>query len=106
MDVTFSLHTPPQPADSRFPPDPVEYVCITGHDGSDAVHRAATDADRERFSAAYRAFKTPPASAPPSAPVAEAAPPEEHAVAVAELEAKPEREMEPETPAPHSRRRK
>lgn len=76
----FELRSPPGLTEEDKPKEPVEYVHISGYDGTNSVSRIATDEDRSRFSQAYEEFhkehpdakraekRKPPAGPPPAMP--------------------------------------
>jgi hypothetical protein len=61
MAVKFELKAPPlkrETADKGLKGDPIEYVVID-LPGGDVLNRPATDADRQKYKAEYRAFSAP-----------------------------------------------
>ncbi len=51
MKAKFEMKVPPGKTEA------IEYIEISGHEPKDVMHRAATQADRERYPSAYAEFK-------------------------------------------------
>ncbi len=83
MGVKFELRTPPGQKPDGSPLDPIEYVEIPVSP-SEVVSHAATDADREKYSSQYRAFKKQQEEAAPE--------PTEGAVVEAQAASEPAKE--------------